>query len=176
MKERSVDMGNKIELPLEIVDYDPAWLDMFDHKQKQLLSHQDCPFIKVEHVGSTAIPNAKAKPIIDMLGIVEDLNQIEQVQSVLTEFNFCLHNIKEDDYYYFLKQDGDKYYSLTVMAKDNHKGIKGLVSFKEFLMSHPHAQIKYDFLKAVAQIEYPDDIDKYAKVKDEFVNEIKRKL
>jgi len=169
-------MSNKYELPLDIVDHDPRWSEMFEIKKQKLQTKIKTPFIRIEHIGSTAIPDAKAKPIIDMLAVVESFEEIHKTQKQLEKYGFTLENNKSNDYYYFIKLGNKMAYSLTVMEQSNDKGINNLLMFKDFLIKHPNAQIKYDFLKCVAQVEYPDDIDRYAQVKDEFVNEIKRKL
>jgi GrpB-like predicted nucleotidyltransferase (UPF0157 family) len=53
---------------IELVDPDPSWPEQFEKEARVLrsvLSHvQD---LRLEHFGSTAVPNVRAKPIIDIL-------------------------------------------------------------------------------------------------------------
>ena len=57
---------------IEIVDYDPAWPDLF-LKEKDLLNKvlTSFPGLSVDHYGSTAVPGLAAKPIIDIMIRVE---------------------------------------------------------------------------------------------------------
>ena len=49
-----------------VVDYDPAWPDMFEVLRRPVWAGVRDVAVSVEHVGSTAVPGLAAKPIIDM--------------------------------------------------------------------------------------------------------------
>lgn len=57
---------------VEIVDYDAAWPGRFVSEQSRLAPL--VPGIELHHIGSTAVPGLPAKPIIDMMAVVEDLD------------------------------------------------------------------------------------------------------
>lgn len=70
--------------PVELVAPDPAWSERghwaaqaLDAALGALLLHP------VEHVGSTAIPGLPAKPILDLLAAVADLDVVEEVARLL---------------------------------------------------------------------------------------------
>lgn len=171
-------MHPKIELPLEIEAYNNQWPTLFTEEKALLIKTSEIEFKQIEHIGSTSIPGSKAKPIIDILVVVDDFNNINTIKNCLENNDYHLKNThQENKYYYYIKKDSnDNFYSITLMQASNHKDIERLLKFKEFLIDHPTAIIKYDFLKSVLQIEYPDDQDKYAKAKDEFVNDIKEQF
>ncbi len=51
---------------IEIVDYDPRWVASFDGLRERLAAAL-APFVlRIEHVGSTAVPGLAAKPIVDL--------------------------------------------------------------------------------------------------------------
>lgn len=57
-------------MTIELYDYNPDWAKMFD-SERQIIS-ADFPIkgFLIEHIGSTAVLNLKAKPVIDiMLGV-----------------------------------------------------------------------------------------------------------
>src|SRR5262245_50667283 len=57
-----------------IAPYDPAWPERFSREKTHLLSCLPPALIRrVEHFGSTAVPGLAAKPIIDILVEVTDL-------------------------------------------------------------------------------------------------------
>ena len=59
-----------------IVPYNPEWLAMFQHEKEHLLSRLPGELIRrIEHFGSTAVPNLAAKPIVDMLAEVTSLEE-----------------------------------------------------------------------------------------------------
>jgi GrpB-like predicted nucleotidyltransferase (UPF0157 family) len=58
---------------IEIVDYDPAWPELFVAEAAQLRAEVGTLLVDIEHFGSTAVPGLAAKPIIDILLIVRSL-------------------------------------------------------------------------------------------------------
>jgi GrpB-like predicted nucleotidyltransferase (UPF0157 family) len=59
-----------------VVPYDPDWPRRFEHERERLADAL-APFLDggVHHVGSTAVPGLAAKPIIDMIAGVRDLDE-----------------------------------------------------------------------------------------------------
>ena len=59
---------------VEIVAYDPRWPVLFRAEQAHLLACLPADLIgRIEHFGSTAVPGLAAKPIVDVLVEVTDL-------------------------------------------------------------------------------------------------------
>jgi GrpB-like predicted nucleotidyltransferase (UPF0157 family) len=57
---------------VEIVEYDPAWPAAFEAERTRL-----APLLagaEIHHFGSTAVPGLAAKPVIDMIARVGDLD------------------------------------------------------------------------------------------------------
>jgi GrpB-like predicted nucleotidyltransferase (UPF0157 family) len=60
------------EAPIEIVEYDPAWPARFASERERLL-----PLLaaaEIHHIGSTAVPGMAAKPVIDLMALVPELD------------------------------------------------------------------------------------------------------
>lgn len=65
---------------IAIAPYDPTWPESFRQEKEHLLSSLPNDLIRrIEHFGSTAVPGLAAKPIVDMLVEVTDL-QATKVQ------------------------------------------------------------------------------------------------
>lgn len=60
------------DAPIEIVEYDPGWPARFDSERERLVPL--LPGAEIHHIGSTAVPGLPAKPIIDLMALVEDLD------------------------------------------------------------------------------------------------------
>lgn len=60
-------------MPIEIVDYDPAWPRRFEEEKSRIIVAIGSSVVAVEHVGSTAIPGVAAKPIIDIMAGLRSL-------------------------------------------------------------------------------------------------------
>ncbi|MFB7249523.1 GrpB family protein [Microbacterium sp. NPDC056234] len=59
-----------------LVDYDPAWPGLFQEAAVELRRLGD-PEWEIEHIGSTAVPGLKAKPIIDVAVRILDAAALE---------------------------------------------------------------------------------------------------
>ena len=69
---RSVTIG-EIERPaIVVVDYDPAWPARFAKHEATIRRALGRRALHVEHIGSTSVPGLAAKPIIDVLLVVDD--------------------------------------------------------------------------------------------------------
>jgi len=59
-----------------ISGYNSGWPEMFRHEKEHLLKCLPAELIRrIEHYGSTSVPGLVAKPIIDMLVEVTDLDE-----------------------------------------------------------------------------------------------------
>jgi len=57
---------------IEIVDYDADWSRKFDVHRKVIAGALKDSALRIEHIGSTSVPGLAAKPIIDILVVVQD--------------------------------------------------------------------------------------------------------
>ena len=69
---------------VEVVGYDLGWADRFA-EQRPLVEELLGPLLAgpVEHIGSTAVPGLRAKPVIDMLAPVSSLASAQAAVPVL---------------------------------------------------------------------------------------------
>ena len=58
--------------PVEINDYDPGWPRLYEREENRIRSVLGDRVIRIEHVGSTAVPGLPAKPLIDIVLEVAD--------------------------------------------------------------------------------------------------------
>jgi GrpB-like predicted nucleotidyltransferase (UPF0157 family) len=72
-----------------VVPYDPDWPRQFE-EERALLEGVLAPWLQagVHHVGSTAVPGLSAKPIIDMIAGVRDLEEARAALEPLRELSY----------------------------------------------------------------------------------------
>ena len=58
---------------VEVVPYDPRWPHAYAAECAELISIGGSAIVELEHIGSTSVPGLAAKPIIDMMAAVTDL-------------------------------------------------------------------------------------------------------
>lgn len=62
--------------PYKLVEYDPAWPQQFEAKKKLIISALGQNILGIFHIGSTSIPGMVAKPQIDIMVVVFDLQPV----------------------------------------------------------------------------------------------------
>jgi GrpB-like predicted nucleotidyltransferase (UPF0157 family)/predicted kinase len=67
-------IGGPENLPIEVVDPDPAWVDRFALERDRISAALAHLPHRVEHVGSTSVPRLSAKPIVDVQRSVPDVD------------------------------------------------------------------------------------------------------
>lgn len=81
-----------------LAPYDPAWPSTFNRLKKQIHDALGDGVLRLEHVGSTAVPGLSAKPIIDMVLVVADSSDEPSYVKPLEEKGYTLR-IREPDWY-----------------------------------------------------------------------------
>ena len=77
-------VGNVRQDLIVIEDHDPDWADAFETQKAAVESAvRDWLVAPVEHIGSTSIPGLPAKPIIDMLAVIDDYQAFRPALSAL---------------------------------------------------------------------------------------------
>lgn len=82
-------MTSRTGKPIVIADYDPAWPARFRNERALILDA--CgrePFRRIEHVGSTAVPDLAAKPIIDIMPGLHSLSGADALIAPLSSIGY----------------------------------------------------------------------------------------
>ena len=88
----------KHQSTINLSDYQMQWKEDFQIEKHHLKETLKEKALMIEHVGSTSVEGLCAKPIIDILLIVEDSSKEEDYLSELEEAGYWL-KIREPDWY-----------------------------------------------------------------------------
>ncbi|MGK0555442.1 GrpB family protein, partial [Macrococcus capreoli] len=70
-------------MKVRLTNYDENWIKSYVDECKVMREIFGDEIIQFEHFGSTSVPGMKAKPVIDMMVLVKDIDQINQFNSKL---------------------------------------------------------------------------------------------
>lgn len=74
----TVDLiGGPEALEVSLHEYDAAWVQAFETHRRRIADALAGVAARIEHIGSTAVPGLAAKPIVDVLVVVEDITAEE---------------------------------------------------------------------------------------------------
>jgi GrpB-like predicted nucleotidyltransferase (UPF0157 family) len=95
---REVLIG-EIESPtIVVVDYDPAWAERFRQEETKIRAALGEAALTIEHIGSTSVPGLAAKPIVDILLVVEDSGDEASYVPALESAGYVLR-VREPDFH-----------------------------------------------------------------------------
>jgi len=158
-------------MDVRVVPYDPDWPVAFVVEAESIRGALQDRQIEVHHIGSTAIPEIFAKPIIDILLVVPSLELLDsQVPSMealgyesLGEFGIAGRR-------YFRKNSTTGIRTHQVHAFDaGSTGARRHLAFRDYMRSHPDAAREYSLLKQRLATEFQQSMQDYIDGKDAFV-------
>lgn len=86
----SVLVGGREPVTITVVDHDDSWPARFAHLRARVEAALGTTALAVEHIGSTSVPGLAAKPIVDMLLTVADVENEGAYVPALEDEGFLL--------------------------------------------------------------------------------------
>lgn len=167
-----------------IAPYDAGWAEAFRAEREHLLACLPADLVRrVEHFGSTAVPGLAAKPIVDVLVEVTDLEATKARIAPLLEaqgYDYFWRPTHGDDgppfYAWFIKRDpasGARTHHIHMVEASFTEHWDRLF-FRDYLIAHPEAAREYEALKRRLASEFPHDRVAYTRAKGEFIARVTR--
>jgi GrpB-like predicted nucleotidyltransferase (UPF0157 family) len=186
MSKGKTPMTDQKPKPIIVVDYDPAWPDLFLHLQRVISGYLGELILAIEHVGSTSVPGLAAKPILDIDIVIESVETLPQVVERLAELGY-LHKGDGgipgreafDREGVDVPRNGEITtwlpHHLYVCTQDNIELARHL-AFRDYLREHSDAVVAYQKLKKELAIRYRNDRVAYTEAKTDFVWDILKRV
>lgn len=73
---------------IEVVPYDPNWPNIFETEATKIKQALGNNCIAIHHVGSTSVPGLAAKPIIDIVPVVQNIIAVDQNTNVMEALGY----------------------------------------------------------------------------------------
>lgn len=161
---------------IKIVQYDPLWPKYFEQEAKSIKKILGRCLQKIHHIGSTSIFGMPAKPIVDIMLEVVNLDEIQFIEKSLMTLGFAKLNrsvMPHRSYFSFKVTDYIRYNCHLYEMGDPQ--VSRHVRFCDYLRQHPDEAITYAELKTKLASGDLQDIAQYVKGKDSFVRHIDAK-
>lgn len=153
--------------------YDPSWPAIFQREADTLASVLG-PWITggVHHVGSTAVPGLTAKPIIDIMIGVADLDSARPCLPLAAGLDYCYAPHRADVMHWFCKPSPAHRTHHLQLVPTGSPRFTDVLGFRDYLRAHPTAAADYARLKQDLAARHATDRDAYTDGKDAMVAEI----
>lgn len=158
-----------------VTPYQEAWGEMFETEAAQLRTVFGGRLRAVHHIGSTSVPRLSAKPIIDILPVVDTLSDIESFDTAMGALGYeVMGEFGMPGRRYYRKGGDDRTHHIHLYA-DGSPEIRRHVVFRDYLRQHPDEVVAYSDIKERLAEQYPVDISAYIAGKDAFVKEMEQR-
>ncbi len=171
-----------VQEDIAIVPYNPAWPQMFEREKNHLLNCLPNDLIRrIEHYGSTAIPNMPAKPIVDILVEVTSLEETKKrIVPVLEAqgYDYFWRPTRGDNippfYAWFIKRNSNRERTHHIHMVETEFEHWDRLLFRDYLIEFPDIAKEYRTLKLTLARDYPNDRVAYTNGKTEFAARVTR--
>lgn len=162
---------------IEVVDHDPAWMDAFEIESQRIGLALGRVAVRIHHIGSTAIPGLKAKPVIDILLEASSLDALDAGSPMLEALGYEAmgeFGIPGRRYFRLTDARGARTHQLHAFEPGVPNVVRHL-ALRDYMRAHPGVAEQYGALKKRLANTYPDDMAAYKDGKDAFVKEHERR-
>jgi GrpB-like predicted nucleotidyltransferase (UPF0157 family) len=164
-------IGGREPVTIRIVEYDARWPARFEELAGRIRAAVGAAVIGVEHIGSTAVPGQAAKPIIDILLTVADVQDEQSYVSPLVRAGFQLR-VREP-----------RHRMLRTPARTTHVHVyepdapeaQAYRDLRDRMRTHPGDRDLYAATKRLLARRGWADMNEYAEAKSEVIAEILRR-
>lgn len=171
LREHTVGELKPLSRPIRLVKYHSKWPRMFEREAEKIRTALGERALRIEHVGSTSVPELPAKPIIDILLVVAESNNEPQYAGDLEAVGYSLH-IREPGWYeHRLFKGPENGVNLHVFSAGCPE-IERMVRFRDWLRTSKDDRELYARTKrALAEQEWKYT-QNYADAKTEVIEEV----
>ncbi|MDE6343038.1 MAG: GrpB family protein, partial [Muribaculaceae bacterium] len=153
--------------PITLAEHDPEWINQAKDEiiyLSEILA--DCRPV-IHHIGSTAIPGIRAKPIMDILVVLPEDADFNKIRRKMEKAGYiCMSESGER--MSFNKGYTPEGYADKVFHIHFHlTGDEDEIFFRDYLISHPEVAKEYESLKLGLLPQYRNDRDGYTAAKSE---------
>jgi GrpB-like predicted nucleotidyltransferase (UPF0157 family) len=157
--------------PVRIEPYDPAWPALFEEERVRLVEAIGRWAVGgIHHVGSTAVPGLDAKPVIDILVGVRDLEGSRSCFDPLARLGYLYAPYRASEMHWFCKPHPDRRTHHLHLVPAGSRRFRDELTFREHLRSHPATADEYRRLKRRLAARFEHDREAYTEAKTEFIS------
>ncbi|MCI4671936.1 MAG: GrpB family protein [Bacteroidia bacterium] len=152
-----------------VANYNPDWPVAYQKEEIKITQTLGATLSRSYHIGSTSVPGLMAKPIIDILLAVHDLQELDDKSSEMAELGYEVMGA------YGIP--GRRYFRKGINRRTHHvhafktgdSNLKRHLAFRDYLIAHPEIAREYGHLKYQISQNCDNDMGKYCDAKDPFV-------
>ncbi|KHS78725.1 GrpB family protein [Pectobacterium carotovorum] len=152
-----------------IVPYDELWPGLFEAESVLLQITLGRVISQIHHIGSTSVPGLAAKPVIDILLEVVDLNELDELNAAMENAGYTARGENGiPNRRYFTKGGDQRTHHVHAFAVGDTQIVTHVV-FRDYLIKNKKAAERYAEIKYAAARESATDTHRYSALKTDFI-------
>lgn len=162
--------------PFTLEEYNPVWKKTYNEVSLRVKKVLGDIALTVEHIGSTSVEGMTAKPQVDILVIVHDLDMVATKHQAMIDEGFTHRGkgyvTEDDDYFSLTTPEGKRVASIHILQKGNPK-IHYFLVFRDYLRTHPEEMNLYMSVKKEQYSKHSESFSEYEGGKSNVILEIR---
>jgi GrpB-like predicted nucleotidyltransferase (UPF0157 family) len=165
-----------VQRHIVVVPYDTAWAELYKAEAEKLRAVFGSLLVEIHHIGSTSIPGLAAKPVIDILPLVTEIDPVDALNDDMTALGYIAKGEAGiSGRRFFIKpSESERTHHVHTFQVDDPEGTRHL-AFRAYLIAHPDLIAEYAALKIKLAEQFPDDIYGYMDGKDSWIKGVEQK-
>ncbi|MBP7807182.1 GrpB family protein [Candidatus Saccharibacteria bacterium] len=161
-------IGGPEHRKIEVVPYDEEWPSIFEQQKQRIRDALNSKAFRIDHVGSTSIPNMSAKPIIDIQVSVDNPDNEQTFLKPLEKAGYMLR-VREKGHRMFRTPELDVHIHICKTGSDWER--RHLL-FRDWLRTDKDDHNAYRQLKETLAEQDWETMNHYADAKSDLIQEI----
>ncbi len=157
-------------ISVHLAPYDPAWSDQFAELAAPLRQALGDRALRIDHIGSTAVPGIAAKPIVDVQVAVDDFEPFPPLRAAIESVGYRFWPDNDDlrKRYFTLDRDGGRVSNLHCRRWGEFSAQAALL-LRDHLRAVPAARQRYEATKRELATRAWPTVDHYADAKGDTI-------
>lgn len=161
---------------IKVVEYNPQWEKMYQEEEDRIRGILKEELLAIYHIGSTSVPKLKAKPIIDMMPVVRDIEKIDAYNAQFETIGYtCMGEFGITGRRFYYKGEENRTHHIHIFAEKSEEDIVRHLAVRDYLIVHTDEAMCYGELKHELAQKYPHNVEDYCKGKEAFMKELEEK-
>ena len=162
---------------VRLLPHQTEWAQEFRLVAEQIRAAWAGNMWDIQHVGSTAVPGIRAKPILDVAVLLRSVRAMDVAAMEHLGYEYCGPREGRETYHLFVLRSPEGLSLRHIHCYDAaDTEFSRLVGFRDYLNAHPDTAARYEALKMALAAKYPDDRVAYTAGKAAFIQSVYARL
>lgn len=154
---------------IDVIPYDERWPLLFEKEKEVIFAAAPSAIEGIYHIGSTSVEGLKAKPVIDILLEVANINELDGLCAAFEAIGYeCKGEFGIPGRRYYRKGGAERTHQVHAFETGSGRAVR-YIAFKEYLKAHPNIANAYGELKLRVAAACNKDMALYCEGKADFI-------